>query len=79
MCWHRFIVADCQNSIAMPGQYSFPFEVILPANLPASVNLKLGVNHAAIEYFFVAKFQPTNYDKQLDYISSKRPVRIHEA
>ena len=79
MCWHRFIVADCLNSIAMPGQYTFPFEVILPASLPASVNLKLGVNHAAIEYFLVAKFQPTNYDKQLDYISSQLPVRIHEA
>jgi hypothetical protein len=48
------MVADCPDLIAMPGQYTFPFKVILPAKLPASVFLNHFSNYAAIEYFLVA-------------------------
>jgi hypothetical protein len=54
VCSLPFMVADCPDLIAMPGQYTFPFKVILPASLPASVFMNRFSNYAAIEYFLVA-------------------------
>jgi hypothetical protein len=55
-------IADCPDGVAIPGQFSFPFSIVLPDWLPSSMVLNTlhESSYMAIKYIIAAEFHPTH-------------------
>lgn len=72
---HRFRIFVFTEQVLQPGQFSFPFAIRTPENVPSSFHYQFDANLASISYKLVAKVEghESNVSKAKTHVQLIRP------
>ena len=61
---HCYYIYQFDNHVALPGQYTFPFRVLIPSNCPSSMKFRGAISSKGdIKYFIEATLMPHQSQK----------------
>lgn len=67
-----------EKQVALPGQYTFPFRVLVPKNCPSSMKYKGGIgSKGTVEYTIEASLVP-HHSQKIQPMTYKCPLLINQ-